>query len=169
MPIRIALTTILHLCPQCSVRVLPLGWRTSPCATKSECCKGPQESARNCIVVRLRGMTCAVGCTEFSLGTNGMFRRRFAHPWAQFWRNPDGAHSDWQFYQLLAHHRPHKLTSPAGCACISKGTPAFDPFARLVHSRAGNTLERRPPFSIGGSPRFWRNATAFRWVPSPGG
>src|SRR5579864_7711318 len=38
---------------------------------------------------------------------------------AQFWRNPDGAHSDWQFYQLLAHHRPHKLTSPAGCASIS--------------------------------------------------
>jgi len=25
---RIALTTILHLCPQSSVRVLPLSWRT---------------------------------------------------------------------------------------------------------------------------------------------
>jgi hypothetical protein len=37
----------LQLCPQSSVRVLPLSSRTWLCATKSACFRGPQESARN--------------------------------------------------------------------------------------------------------------------------
>src|SRR6516225_3336922 len=36
-----------QLCPQSSVRVLPLSSRTWLSATKSACCRGPQESARN--------------------------------------------------------------------------------------------------------------------------
>jgi hypothetical protein len=77
------------------------------------------------------------------------------------------SNEDGQFCQLLAYYCAYILTSHTGARAFSKATAPFDPSVRLRDpGRPGILLKAGLQFSISplaGRPRFWRNATAFRF------